>query len=322
VDGFIGDGHDEVLIADAAPRYSLLMRYTDLHASGELRRRAAEAVGRLSACDICPHECGTDRTRGPGAFCRGGARARVVSSGPHFGAAPPLVGAGGSGTIFFARCNLRCVFCQNHDISQAGAGEELTADELAAVMLGVQEMGCENVNLVSPTHFTPQIIDALDRAAARGLRVPLVWNTGTYERVETLRLLDGVVAVYLPAAMYADAEVARRLSGIADYPRRMREALREMHRQVGDLVTDARGVAVRGLMVRHLVLPGGLAGTAETLRFIAEELSPDTYVNVMAQYHPAHRAREHPEIARRVTRDEGAAALRLARAAGLRRVAD
>jgi putative pyruvate formate lyase activating enzyme len=230
------------------------------------------------------------------------------------------VGGGGSGTIFFGRCNLRCAYCQNADISQRDAGDEVSADELAGVMLEVQAMGCENVNLVSPTHFTPQILDALDRAAARGLRVPLVWNTGTYERLETLRLLDGVVDVYLPDAKYADPQVARRLSGIAEYPRVMRDALREMHRQVGDLVTDESDVALRGIMVRHLVLPGGMAGTAAIMRFIADELSTDTYVNVMGQYRPSHQAHRHPVLTRPVSRDEVAGARRLAREAGLRRV--
>ncbi len=181
-------------------------------------------------------------------------------------------------------------------------------------------MGCENLNLVSPTHYTPQILDALDLAAKPGLRLPLVWNTGTFERLETLRLLDGVVDVYLPDTKYADPQVARRLSGAADYPQRMREALREMHRQVGDLVTDERGVAVRGLIVRHLVLPGGLAGTADTMRFIAEELSPDTYVNVMGQYRPEYRAQEYPEIARSVSVEEVLEGKRLARQAGLHRL--
>ena len=298
------------------------MRYLDLHASGELRRRADEALAWLARCTVCPHECGTDRTREPGAFCRAGARARLASFGPHWGEERPLVGSGGSGAIFFARCNLGCMYCQNADISQADAGDEVSADELAGVMLCLQETGCENVNLVSPTHVTPQIVDALDRAAARGLRVPLVWNTGTYERLETLRLLDGVVDVYLPDTKYADAEVARRLSRVDGYPDAMRAALREMHRQVGDLICDERGVAIRGLMVRHLVLPGALAGTAETMRFIAGELSPETFVNVMSQYRPAYRARKYAELSRGVSAGEVADARRLAREAGLRRLAD
>ena len=296
------------------------MSYADLQASGELRRRADEAHAWLSRCVVCPHECGTDRTREPGAFCRTGARARVVSYGPHWGEEPPLVGAGGSGTIFFGRCNLRCVYCQNHDISQRDAGDEVSAGELAAIMLELQQIGCENVNVVSPTHVTPQILDALERAAARGLRVPLVWNTGGYERLQTLRLLDGVVDVYLPDSKYADPAVGERLSGVPDYPAVMRAALVEMHRQVGDLVLDGRDVAVRGVLVRHLVLPGGLAGSAETLPFIAGELSADTYVNVMGQYRPAYRAGDHAELARRVTAAEVGEAVRLARAAGLRRV--
>lgn len=296
------------------------MRYTDLHAIGGLRRRAKEANLWLRHCVVCPHECGTDRTCDPGAFCRATDRARVASFGPHFGEEPPLVGRGGSGTIFFSRCSLRCVYCQNYDISQTDAGEEISAVDLADIMLQVQSMGCENINLVSPTHYTPQILDALDLAAERGLHVPVVWNTGTFERLATLQLLDGVVDVYLPDTKYSDPQVAQRLSGAADYAQRMRTALAEMHRQVGELVTDERGVARRGLMVRHLVLPGGLAGTAETMRFIAEQISPDTYVNVMGQFRPTYQAYRYPEIARPVSVEEVAEGMRLAREAGLRRL--
>jgi putative pyruvate formate lyase activating enzyme len=296
------------------------MRYTDLQVSGELRRRAEVMDSWLQHCVVCPHQCGTDRTKEAGAICQATDRIRVVSFGPHFGEERPLVGQGGSGTVFFGRCNLHCVYCQNYDISQSDAGEVIAPEDLADIMLQVQEMGCENINLVSPTHFTPQILKALDLAAKRGLHLPLVWNTGTFERLATLRLLEGVVDIYLPDTKYADPLVAERLSGAPEYPRRMHEALREMHRQVGDLVTDNRGVAVRGIMVRHLVLPGGLAGTADTMRFIAEELSPGTYVNVMGQYHPEFRAGEYPEIARLVTVEEVAEAVRLARAAGLNRL--
>jgi putative pyruvate formate lyase activating enzyme len=269
---------------------------------------------------VCPHECGTNRTKEPGAFCRATDRARIVSFGPHFGEEKPLVGQGGSGTIFFGRCNLRCVYCQNYDISQADSGNEVSAEDLADIMLQVQEMGCENLNLVSPTHYTPQILDALDLAAGRGLNLPLVWNTGTFERLETLRQLDGVVDIYLPDTKYADPSVAKRLSGTSDYPQKMHQALREMHRQVGDLVIDRRDLALRGLMVRHLVLPGGLAGTADTMQYISQELSPDTYVNVMGQYRPEYRAKDYPEIARLVTVEEVAEALRLTRLAGLSRL--
>lgn len=296
-------------------------RYTDLHAAGELRRRALSALAALSACELCPHRCRVDRTRGERGVCRTGALARVASAGPHYGEEAPLVGRGGSGTIFFAGCTMRCVFCQNADISQTDAGEEVSAEELASIMLDLERAGCENINLVSPTHVTPQILAALDVAVGQGLSVPLVWNTGGYERGETLTLLDGVVDIYLPDAKYASEEVARRLSGVRDYPAHMRAALVEMHRQVGELSLDERRVAVRGLMVRHLVLPGGLAGTAEIARFIAEEISPDTYVNVMGQYRPCYRAHAHLPLARRVTREEVAEAMRAARAAGLTRLA-
>jgi putative pyruvate formate lyase activating enzyme len=296
------------------------MRYTDLQASGELKRRAGVMGSWLHHCVICPHQCGTDRTKEAGAFCQATDQVRVVSFGPHFGEERPLVGKGGSGTIFFGRCNLRCVYCQNYDISQVESGEKFSPEDLAHIMLQVQGMGCENINLVSPTHFTPQILTALDLAAERGLNLSLVWNTGTFERLSVLRFLEGVVDIYLPDTKYADPSVALRLSAAADYPRRMREALREMHRQVGDLVTDHRDIAVHGIMIRHLVLPGGLAGTAETMRFIAEELSPNTYVNIMGQYHPEYRAGEYPEINRFVTVKEVAEAVRLARAAGLRRL--
>lgn len=296
-------------------------RYLALHATGELRRRAQSALAALSACELCPHRCRVDRTRGELGFCRTGALARVASAGPHYGEEAPLVGRGGSGTIFFAGCTMRCVFCQNADISQTDAGEKVSAEELAGVMLALERAGCENINLVSPTHVTPQILAALDVAVGQGLSIPLVWNTGGYERLETLALLDRIVDIYLPDAKYASEVVARRLSGVRDYPAHMRAALVEMHRQVGDLVLDERGVALRGLIVRHLVLPGGLAGTEEVVRFIAEVISSDTYVNVMGQYRPCYRAHALPPLDRRVTPDEVAEAIRAARNAGLTRLA-
>ncbi|MDH4139308.1 MAG: radical SAM protein [Coriobacteriia bacterium] len=295
-------------------------RYTDLQASGELRRRADEALAGLRACRVCPHECQVDRLAAGRGICRAGAAARVASFGPHIGEERPLVGSRGSGTVFFAHCNLHCVFCQNYDISHLGNGAELNAREIADAFLHIESLGCENLNVVSPTHFTPQILDALDAAAADGLSLPLVWNCGGYESLETLRLLDGVVDIYMPDAKYADADTAQRLSGASDYPERNRDALREMHRQVGELEVDSRGVATRGLLVRHLVLPEGLSGTCEVMRFIAEELSPNTYVNVMAQYRPCFHADEFPEIDRRLTAEEYAEAVRAARSAGLTRL--
>ena len=296
------------------------MRYTDLAKTGELQERAGQALESLECCMLCPQACGVNRLKGESGFCRAAATVKVASFGPHFGEEPPLVGSGGSGAIFFAYCNLRCVFCQNYDISHLGQGSVMTISELSRVMLALQERACENINLVTPTHYVPQILAALQQAAAGGLRIPLVYNCGSYECLETLRLLDGVVDIYLPDTKYSDAEKARRYSGVDDYPRYMFDALREMYRQVGDLRQDRRGVAIRGLMIRHLVLPGEIAGTAKVLRFIAEEVSRETYVNLMSQYYPAYQTRRFPEINRRPTAAELDRALCLAREMGLTRI--
>lgn len=296
------------------------MRYTDLAAQKELQKRAAVATASLSSCRICPHACEANRLAGHTGFCRAGRLARVSDFGPHFGEEPPLVGRGGSGTIFFAYCNMRCVFCQNYHLSHFGHGKEMDAGELAGVMLSLQAQGCENINLVTPTHYVPQILEALGAAAEKGLCLPLVYNCGSYESTDTLRLLDGIVDIYLPDTKYSDPGKACCYSGVRDYPARMFDSLKEMYRQVGDLVLDRRGVAVRGLLIRHLVMPGGLPDTAEVLRFIARELSPDTYVNIMGQYRPAFRAREYTEINRKPTRREMAEAFNIAREFGLRRV--
>lgn len=231
------------------------------------------------------------------------------------------MGSGGSGTVFLAWCNLHCVYCQNADISQLGHGEDRSVEELADIFLAMQRSGCENLNLVSPTHFAPQILAALDIAARGGLDLPLVWNTGGYESLATLDLLEGVVDVYMPDVKYADPSVAARLSGAPDYPGRAFAAVRRMHRHVGDLEIDERGLARRGLLVRHLVLPGGLSGTREVMRFLADEISSETYVNVMAQYRPCFRHSASPELSRPISSDEFEAALAEARAAGLHRFA-
>lgn len=290
-----------------------------LHRSGELARRAALARQHQQACDLCGHGCGIDRATGSG-VCRTGQMARLASAGPHHGEEDPLRGWRGSGTLFFGGCNLHCVYCQNHDISQRPAGPEVGAETLAAAMLGLQAAGCHNLNLVSPSHVVAEILEALVVAVARGLRLPLVYNTGGFDSPAALALLDGVVDIYMPDVKYADPAVARRYSRAADYVRVNRAALREMHRQVGDLELDPDGLAVRGLLVRHLVLPGGLAGTAEVVRFLAEEISRNTYLNLMAQYRPAYRAREYPPLNRPLSAAEYAEALALARAAGLRRL--
>jgi putative pyruvate formate lyase activating enzyme len=242
----------------------------------------------------------------------------VSSYGPHFGEESPLVGQGGSGTIFFTNCNLKCVFCQNYSISQMGEGREVTAEELAAMMLFLQKRGCHNINLVSPTHVVPQIMEALELAVAEGLSVPLVYNSGGYDSVETLKLLEGIVDIYMPDMKYSHDETARQYSGIDNYPAVNRAAVNEMHRQVGDLEVDERGIATRGLLIRHLVLPHGLAGTEETTRFLAKEISLNTYLNVMAQYHPCHQAFRFPLLSRATTREEFAEAVDLTRRQGLK----
>ncbi len=294
--------------------------YLKLHKTGELARRAREAVTRLSHCELCPRRCRVDRLADARGFCRVGRKAQVASFNPHFGEEEALVGDGGSGTIFFAGCNLGCVFCQNWDISHVSRPEwEAGAEGLAAVMLELQAMGTANINLVTPSHVAPQILEALVLAARQGLRLPLVYNSGGYDAPETLELLDGIVDVYMPDVKMADPDAAATYLLARDYPERAREAVRRMHAQVGDLVVDQDGLARRGLLVRHLVMPSGLAGTAAWMRFLAREVSPGTYVNIMDQYRPCGEAERHPAIARSVTREEYRQAMELARKAGIRR---
>jgi putative pyruvate formate lyase activating enzyme len=294
--------------------------YLQLLEKGELERRANEAWSRLEACELCPHRCKANRLNGELGFCKTAGQAIVASYGPHFGEEAPLVGRRGSGTVFFSRCNLSCVFCQNYDISHLGAGEAVTPEFLAFVFLALQEDGCHNINLVSPSHVVPFILKALVLAAGEGLTLPLVYNSGGYDALGTLRLLEGVVDIYMPDFKYWDAGVAKRLSGAADYPEVARAAIKEMHGQVGDLTISPGGIATRGLLVRHLVLPGGLAGTGRCMRFLAEEISRNTYVNVMAQYRPCGTASRHPPLDRRITPAEYAEAVDLAREAGLVRL--
>ena len=245
----------------------------------------------------------------------------VISSySPHFGEEAPLVGRHGSGTIFFAYCNLRCLFCQNYTISQLGEGSAVDREELARMMLALQAKGCHNINLVSPTHVMPYILDALELAVSMGLHLPLVYNSGGYDSMETLKLLDGVVDIYMPDMKYSDAKIAEQLSGIKDYPTVNRAAIKEMHRQVGDLQIDKQGIAQRGLLVRHLVLPNGLAGTKEIVSFLAKEVSTDTYLNIMAQYHPCHKAFDIPQLSRSVSNEEFCQAIELAHQQGLNRL--
>ena len=294
--------------------------YLELYHSGELETRARRAREILEDCQLSPRHCGLNRLAGEVGKCRTATQAVVSSYAPHFGEESPLVGSHGSGTIFFTHCNLRCVFCQNYSISQLGEGREVSEQELAGMMLSLQEMGCHNINLVSPTHVVPQILEALELAIARGLSIPLVYNCGGYDSVETLKLLDGIVDIYMPDMKYSDDDIARQYSGIENYPLVNRKAIKEMHRQVGDLQLDERGVATRGLLVRHLVLPHGLAGTAAVVRFLAEEISLNTYLNVMAQYRPSHKASQYPLLARSITKQEFQEAVDLARQQGLERL--
>jgi len=283
----------------------------------ELQERARLAHARMETCDLCARCCDVNRLEGKLGVCKTGAQARVSSYGPHLGEEDPLRGWKGSGTIFFARCNLRCQFCQNYDISQTDAGMEVTAKELAVIMLELQASGCHNINFVSPSHVVPQILAALPIAVQAGLRIPLVYNTGGYDSLETLRILDGIVDIYMPDMKYSNAGYAKKYSRAQDYPKVNRAAVKEMHRQVGDLQTDERGLATRGLLVRHLVLPRNLAGTKQIVAFLADEISKGTYLNLMAQYHPAYNASRYPELNRSITANEYSAAVGMAKEAGL-----
>ena len=269
---------------------------------------------------MCPRRCDVNRLAGESGECQVTTQVMVSSYGPHFGEEAPLVGRHGSGTIFFTYCNLHCAFCQNYTISQLGEGSPVDREKLARMMLSLQAKGCHNINLVSPTHVVPYILDALELAADKGLYLPLVYNTGGYDTIETLKLLDGVVDIYMPDMKYSDEKIAEQLSGIKDYPKVNKAAVREMHRQVGDLQLDEQGIAQRGLLVRHLVLPNGLAGTGEVVRFLAEEVSTNTYLNIMAQYHPCYKAFDMPQLARPLLKQEFYEAIDLAHQQGLYRL--
>jgi putative pyruvate formate lyase activating enzyme len=298
--------------------------YRQLQAEGFLRVRVDQALALLEECRVCPRHCGVNRLRDEQGYCRTCRSAVVSSSGPHYGEEPPLVGRRGSGTIFFTHCNLRCAFCQNYPLSQGGEGVEVGAERLAGIMLGLQELGCHNINFVTPTHVVPQILEAVAIAAEGGLSIPLVYNSGGYDSVDTLRLLDGIFDIYMPDAKYGSDEVALRLSDAPGYVAVNQAALREMHRQTGDLVVR-NGIAVRGLIIRHLVLPHGLAGTDTVIRFIADELSRDSYVNVMPQYRPCGRIFDdaaeplYRELRESLRLSEFREAIRIARQHGLHR---
>jgi putative pyruvate formate lyase activating enzyme len=284
----------------------------------ELQDRIEAAYKLLESCRVCPRECGVNRLKNDKlGFCRSGLNPVVSSASPHHGEEPPLSGTKGSGTVFFANCNLRCVYCQNYPISQLGNGTERTPAELACQMLWLQEQGCHNLNLVTPTHFMPQILKALGIARERSFGLPIVYNTSGYESLETLRLLDGIVDIYMPDMRYAEDGISRRYSTAPDYPDVNRAAVREMYRQVGNLVVDKNGIAKRGLIIRHLVLPNGLSGTEKVMKFLTEEISKDVFISLMSQYFPAYKATTMKELSRRVTAEEYEEAYRAMQKYGL-----
>jgi putative pyruvate formate lyase activating enzyme len=294
--------------------------YLHLLQSGELQERAQEAYRQLAHCEGCAWECRIDRLAGQHGVCRTGRRARVSSYGPHLGEEDPLRGWRGSGTIFFSSCNMRCQFCQNYEISQTEGGRPVTADELAQIMLELQAMGCHNINLVSPSHVVAQILEAVLLAAQAGLHLPLVYNSGGYDSMQSLKLLDGVVDIYMPDMKYASERAAKHYSKVPHYPQTNQAAVLEMHRQVGDLQIGPDGLARRGLLVRHLVLPFDLAGTVEIVRFLAEKVSQNTYLNLMDQYRPAFNARLFPKLNRPLKSEEYQAAVEMAYVSGLMRL--
>jgi putative pyruvate formate lyase activating enzyme len=294
--------------------------YLKTYHNGLLAERVEAALALLESCHICPRNCGVNRLEGETGYCNTGRKAKVASYNAHFGEEAPLVGRHGSGTIFLSSCNLLCIFCQNYEISHQGEGVEVEPEQMAGMMLTLAERKCHNINFVTPTHVVPQILEALLPAVEQGLRVPLVYNSSGYDRKETLQLLDGIFDIYMPDFKFWDGDHAKHFCNAPDYPEAARTAIQEMHRQVGDLVTDSDGIAQRGLLVRHLVMPNDAAGTKEISAFLAGEISPETYVNIMDQYRPCGTAHQDPLINRRLTSQEYRESVRTAKDQGLTRL--
>ncbi len=294
--------------------------YIKAHQDGLLAKRIEQALEKLASCTLCPRQCKVNRLENERGFCRTGRHAVVSSYGPHHGEEAVLSGRYGSGTIFFTHCNLLCAFCQNNDISHGGQGEVIDPQQLAAVMVGLQKQNVHNINFVTPSHVVPQILEALPPAIEKGLNIPLVFNTGGYDSVETLQLLDGIFDIYMPDIKFGGDIPATFYCKTPDYPEVAKKAVREMHRQVGDLDVDENNHAVRGLLVRHLVMPDRLAGTREVMQFLARDISPNTYVNSMDQYHPCGDLKKFPELQRRITPEEYQEALDEAKTAGINRL--
>ena len=287
--------------------------YIPLHEQGDLRQRIQVLNEFLRECCLCPRECRVDRLKGELGYCKAGSELEISSAFPHFGEEPPLVGQQGSGTIFLTHCNLRCVFCQNYDITHLGRGEPVTLSDMARVMLRLQEMGCHNINFVTPTHYVPQIVASFPEAIDLGFRLPIVYNCSGYESIEVIRLLKGIVDIYMPDLKFMKGEYSEKFCNAPDYPRVIRNVLEEMHSQVGDLSVNSEGIAERGLLIRHLVMPNGISSSQEVLQFIAEEISVHSYINIMEQYRPEFRADEYPEIDRQITHKEYLDAIQMAR---------
>ncbi len=288
----------------SGPENEFTPAYLNMTAA-EMEKRTEKLYTIMEKCTLCPRCCRVNRMEGEEGKCGAADSLPISSAGPHFGEERELVGAGGSGTIFFMHCNLKCIFCQNWTISHgAGHGDNLTVDQLAALMLSLQNQGCSNINLVSPTPYLYQITAAIKRAAGQGLNLPVVYNCGGYESVESLRLLEGFIDIYMPDAKFASDSIGARYTGVEDYFTRLKEALKEMQRQVGDLMVGPSGLACRGLLIRHLVMPGDLAESEKMARFLGKEISPRCAVNVMAQYYPAHEADRYPPLDRRITTEE------------------
>ncbi|MEJ6949774.1 radical SAM protein [Natronospora cellulosivora (SeqCode)] len=293
--------------------------YLDLFSSGELEKRVEKAYDILKDCKLCPHHCHVDRTKNETGYCQIGKEIIVASFAPHYGEEAPLVGNLGSGTVFFSSCNLKCIYCQNYDISHLREGSIVTVKELGKILIDLQNKGCHNINFVTASHMIHAVLASILEACKEGLKIPIVYNTGAYDDIEALKLLDGVVDIYLPDIKYSDENIALKYSKISNYIEIVKKAVKEMHRQVGDLKIEG-GIAKKGLIVRHLVLPENLAGTKEVMDFISKDISEDTYLNIMDQYYPAYKAIDHDILNRRISREEYKEVLEIAEKAKLKRV--
>lgn len=286
----------------------------------EIKKRVDSLFKILENCEICPRKCHVNRLKREKGYCQLGFLPKVSAFHPHFGEESVLVGKNGSGTIFFTSCNLSCIYCQNYEISQLRIGKEVSFEELADMMISLQNQGCHNINLVTPTPQVPQIAKSLQIAIEKGLRIPLVYNTSSYDSLETLKLLDGIFDIYMPDAKYSDDKMALRYSNAPNYFEIMKRSIKEMHRQVGDLIVNEEGIAQRGLLVRHLVLPNNIAGSEKIFEFLSREISKNTFLNIMDQYYPCYKAFEYPELSRKITKEEFQEVVSLAKKIGLKRL--